>query len=144
MWRYHELLTDLTPAEIAALKETAERGERNPRDIKAELGRRIVADFYSEAEAQAASDEFDRMFREHQAPEEIPEVELPEGAIRLVKLMASNNLAASVSDAQRQVQQGSVRVNGERVADVKAEVGRQPGELLIQVGKRKYLKVTFR
>ncbi|HKP13603.1 MAG TPA: tyrosine--tRNA ligase [Blastocatellia bacterium] len=144
MWRYHELLTDLTPAEIAALKETAERGERNPRDIKAELGRRIVADFYSEAEAQAASDEFDRMFREHQAPEEIPEVEMPAGAIRLVKLLALNNLAASVSDAQRQVQQGSVRVNGERVADVKAEVGRQPGELLIQVGKRKYLKVTFR
>jgi tyrosyl-tRNA synthetase len=143
MWRYYELLTDLAPAEIDALKETAARGGRNPRDIKAELGRRIVADFYSEAEAQAASDEFDRMFREHQAPEEIPEVALQAGAIRLVKLLASHNLAASVSDAQRQVQQGSVRVNGERVADVKAEVGQQPGELLIQVGKRKYLKVVF-
>ena len=144
MWRYYELLTDLAPAEVNALKEAAARGERNPRDIKAELGRRIVADFHSGAEAQAASDEFDRMFREHQAPEEIPEVEMPAGAIRLVKLLAAHNLAASVSDAQRQVQQGSVRVNGERVADVKAEVGQQPGELLIQVGKRKYLKVTFR
>ena len=144
MWRYYELLTDLTPAEITALKEAAARGERNPRDIKAELGRRIVADFHSDAEAQAASDEFDRMFREHQAPEEIPEVEIPAGAVRLVKLLASHNLAASVSDAQRQVQQGSVRVNGERVTDVKAEVGQQPGEALIQVGKRKYLKVVFR
>ena len=144
MWRYYELLTDLTPAEITALKEAAARGERNPRDIKAELGRRIVADFHSDAEAQAASDEFDRMFREHQAPEEIPEVEIPAGAVRLVKLLASHNLAASVSDAQRQVQQGSVRVNGERVTDVKAEVGQQPGEALIQVGKRKYLKVFFR
>src|SRR5436853_873890 len=143
MWRYYELLTDLTPAEIAMLREAAARGERNPRDIKAEMGRHIVADFYSEAEAQAASDEFDRMFREHQTPEEIPEVELPAGAVRLVKLLASHNLVASVSDAQRQVQQGSVRINGERVADVKAEVGQQPGELLIQVGKRKFLKVVF-
>jgi tyrosyl-tRNA synthetase len=145
MWRYYELLTDLPPAEIAAMRESAARGERNPRDIKAELGRRLVADFHSEAEARAASDEFDRMFRERQAPEEIPEVELPAGAIRLVKLLASHNLAASVAEAQRQVVQGSVRVNGERVSDVKAEVGKPPGEtLLIQVGKRKHLRVTFK
>ncbi|MEN3335122.1 MAG: tyrosyl-tRNA synthetase [Blastocatellia bacterium] len=145
MWRYYELLTDLPPAEIAAMKEAAARGERNPRDIKAELGRRIVADFHSATEAQAASDEFDRMFREHQAPEDVPEVELPAGAIRLVKLLASHNLAASVAEAQRLLTQGSVRVNGERVTDVKAEVGKLPGEaLLIQVGKRKYLRVTFK
>jgi tyrosyl-tRNA synthetase len=145
MWRYYELLTDLTPAEITAMKEAAARGERHPRDLKAELGRRIVADFHSEAEAQAASDEFDRMFREHQAPEEIAEVELPAGTIRLVKLLASHHLAASVAEAQRLVTQGSVRVNGERVTDVKAEIGQQAGEaLLIQVGKRKYLKVIFR
>ena len=145
MWRYYELLTDLSPAEIAAMKEAAARGERNPRDIKAELARRLIADFHSEAEAQAASDEFDRMFREHQAPADIPEIELPAGAIRLVKLLASHNLAASVAEAQRQVTQGSVRINGERVTDVKAEVGKPPGEaLLIQVGKRKYLRVIFR
>jgi tyrosyl-tRNA synthetase len=145
MWRYYELLTDLTPAEIAAMKEAAASGERNPRDLKAELGRRLVADFHSEAEAQAASDEFDRMFRERQAPAEIPEVERPAGAVRLVKLLAAHDLAASVSDAQRQVQQGSVRVNGERVGDVKCEVGQASGEsLLIQVGKRKYLRVTFK
>ena len=145
MWRYYELLTDLAPAEIAAMKAEAAQGRRNPRDIKAELGRRIVADFHSEAEAQAASDEFDRMFREHQAPEEIPEIELPAGAVRLVKLLAAHHLADSVSDAQRQVQQGSVRLNGERVTDVKAEVGQQAGEsVLIQVGKRKYLRVAFR
>ncbi|HJQ25740.1 MAG TPA: tyrosine--tRNA ligase [Blastocatellia bacterium] len=145
MWRYYELLTDLQPAEIAAMKAEAAQGRRNPRDIKAELGRRLIADFHSEAEAQAASDEFDRMFREHQAPEEIPEIELPAGAVRLVKLMAAHDLAASVSDAQRQVQQGSVRLNGERVSDVKAEVGQQPGEsVLIQVGKRKYLRVSFK
>jgi tyrosyl-tRNA synthetase len=145
MWRYYELLTDLPPAEITALKEATARGERHPRDIKAELGRRLVADFHSEAEAQAASDEFDRMFRDHQAPEDIAEVVLPAGAIRLVKLLAAHNLAASVAEGQRLVTQGSVRINGERITDVKAEIGQQAGEaLLIQVGKRKYLKVIFR
>jgi tyrosyl-tRNA synthetase len=145
MWRYYELLTDLTPAEIAATREATARGERHPREVKAELGRRLVADFHSEAEARAASDEFDRMFREHQAPEDIPTVELPAEAYRLVKLLAAHGLAASVSDAQRQIQQGSVRVNGERVGDVRAEVNPQAGEeLLVQVGKRKYLRVTFR
>lgn len=145
MWRYYELLTDLTPAEIAEMKDAAARGERNPRDIKAELGRRIIADFHSEAEAREASDEFDRMFREHQAPEDMPEVELPAGATRLVKLLASHNLAASVAEAQRLVTQGSVRVNGERVGDVKAEIGEQAGEeVLVQVGKRRFLKIVFR
>jgi tyrosyl-tRNA synthetase len=145
MWRYYELLTDLTPAELTALKEAASRGERNPRDIKAELGRRIISDFHSQADAQAASNEFDRMFREHQAPEDIPAVELPAGATRLVKLLAAHNLAPSVAEAQRLVTQGSVRLNGERVGDVKAEIGEQAGEeVLIQVGRRKYLKIAFR
>lgn len=145
MWRYYELLTDLTPAQLTALKEAAAHGARNPRDIKAELARRIITDFHSGAEAQAASDEFDRMFREHQAPEDIPEIELPAAATRLVKLLAAHHLAPSVAEAQRLVTQGSVRLNGERVTDVKAEVGQQAGEeVLIQVGKRKYLKVAFR
>jgi tyrosyl-tRNA synthetase len=143
MWRYYELLTDLPPTEITALKDATARGERHPRDIKAELGRRIVADFHSETEAQAASDEFDRLFREHQAPEDIPEAELPAGAIRLVKLLAAHNLAASVAEAQRLLTQGSVRVNGERINDLKHELGSAREDVLIQVGKRKFLRVRF-
>src|SRR5215210_1546131 len=123
MWRYYELLTDMTPREVEELREAAARGERHPRDLKAELGRHIVADFHSEAEAREASDEFDRMFREHQTPADVPVVEMPAGAIRLVKLLATNGLASSVSDAQRLVTQGSVRVNGERIGDVKHELG---------------------
>jgi len=145
MWRYYELLTDMTPREVEELREAAARGERHPRDLKAELGRHIVADFHSEAEAREASDEFDRMFREHQTPADVPVVEMPAGAIRLVKLLATNGLASSVSDAQRLVTQGSVRVNGERIGDVKHELGTSVGdEALIQVGKRKFLKVVFK
>ncbi len=144
MWRYYELLTDMTPREVEELKEATSRGEKHPRDLKAALGRRIVADFHSEAEAQEASDEFDRMFREHQAPTDIPVLEKSVEAVRLVKLLASENLASSVSEAQRFVAQGSVRIDDERISDVKHEVGESAGEILIQVGKRKYLRVVFK
>lgn len=145
MWRYYELLTDFTPAEIAELTEAVSRGERHPRDLKAELARRIVADFHSQAEAEEASREFDRRFREHQTPSEVPTIEKPAGATRLVKLIASAGLAPSVSEAQRLVAQGGVRLNGDRVDDVKLELGSQSGtEALIQVGSRKFLRVIFR
>jgi len=144
MWRYYELLTDLAPAEIEGLKQAVSRAEKNPRDLKADLARRIVADFHSQSDAEEASNEFDRMFRERQAPSEITTVERPIGSIRLVKLLAAEGLAPSVSEAQRLVAQGGVRLNGERVSDARLEVGSQPSEALIQVGSRKFLKICFR
>ncbi len=145
MWRYYELLTDLSLSEIAALTEAVARGAKHPRDLKAELARRIVADFHSQAEAEEANNEFDRMFREHQAPSDILTIEKAAGGIRLVKLLAAEGLVPSVSEAQRLVAQGGVRLNGERVENVKLEVGSTPGEeALIQVGSRKFLRVIFK
>ena len=145
MWRYYELLTDVSLDEIAALKDSSARGERHPRDLKAELARRIIADFHSTEEADDASREFDRRFREHQTPSDVPTISKPVGPIRLVKLMVSNGLAPSVAQAQRLVAQGGVRLNGERVNDVKLELGSEPGsEALIQVGSRKFLRVIFK
>ena len=145
MWRYYELVTDLTPGEIAALTEAVSRGERHPRDLKDELARRIVADFHSQADAEEASREFDRRFREHQTPSEVPTIEKPAGALRLVKLMVTNGLAPSVAQAQRLVAQGGVRVNGERVNDVRFELVPQAGDqALIQVGSRRFLRVIFK
>lgn len=143
MWRYYELLTDLTPGEVEALKQASERGDRHPRELKAELGRLIVSDFHSQQEAREASDEFDRMFRERQLPSDIPAIERPAEAIRLVKLIAAEGLAPSVAEAQRLVSQGSVRINDERINDVQYDVGTAPGEAMIQVGKRKFLRVIF-
>jgi len=139
MWRYYELLTDLPASEVSEMKES----DRNPRDLKAELGRRIVADFHSQAAAREASDEFDRMFRERQLPSDIAVIERGPDAVKLVKLIAQEGLAASVAEAQRLITQGSVRVDGERVSDVKHEIAGSAGETLIQVGKRKFLKVRF-
>jgi tyrosyl-tRNA synthetase len=132
-------------SEIAELKAAAERGERHPRDLKADLTRRIVADFHSQAEAEEANREFDRLFREHQAPADIPTIEWPSAAIKLVKLLASEGLAPSVAEAQRLIAQGGVRLNGKRVSDVRLEVGSEPGdEALIQIGSRKFLRVVFK
>src|SRR5262249_35080870 len=140
MWRYYELLTDLPAREVSELKES----DRNPRDLKADLGRRIVADFHSEAAAREASDEFDRMFRERQLPSDIAVIHRSQGPVKLVKLIAQEGLAASVTEAQRLITQGSVRVDGERVSDVKHEIPGSPdGETLIQVGKRKFLRIRF-
>jgi len=145
MWRYYELLTDLTASEIHNLKQSAERGERNPRDIKADLARRVVTDFHSQRHAEEASAEFDRLFRERQAPIDIPAIERDAGAIKLVKLLANERLAPSVAEAQRLISQGGVRVNGERINDIKLELGSRAGEeALIQVGSRKFLRVTFK
>ena len=145
MWRYYELLTDLTLNEINDLKASAERGERNPRDIKVELARRIVTDFHSQNEAEEANREFDRQFRERQAPTDIPAIERGSGTTKLVKLLATEGLAPSVSEAQRLISQGGVRVNGERINDVKHELRSQAGEeALIQVGSRKFLRVIFK
>ena len=145
MWRYYELLTDLPPAEITTLKDASTRGERNPRDLKAELARRIVADFHSQAEADEASREFDQMFRDRQTPSDVPTIERASGAIKLVKLLAAEGLAGSVAEAQRLVAQGGVKVNGDRVSDAKLNVGSQAGEeALIQVGSRKFLRVIFK
>jgi tyrosyl-tRNA synthetase len=144
MWRYYELLTDLSPTELTALKDAAAKGERHPRDLKADLARRIITDFHSQVDANDASNEFDRTFREHQAPSDVPSIEKPAGAIKLVKLLAGEGLAPSVSEAQRLIAQGGVRVNGERVNDVKLELGSEIGEALIQVGSRKFLRVVFK
>ena len=145
MWRYFELLTDLTPAEVTTLREGVAAGEKHPRALKADLARRIVADFHTQPEADEASNQFDQMFRDRQMPSDVPTIEKPAGAIRLVKLLAAEGLAPSVSEAQRLIAQGGVRVNGERVSDIKLEVGSQSGEeALIQVGSRKFLRVFFK
>jgi len=140
MWRYYELLTDLEAREVSELRESG----GNPRDLKADLGRRIVTDFHSAAAAWEASEEFDRMFRERQLPSDIAQIQRAPGPVRLARLIAQEGLAGSVSEAQRLITQGSVRVDGERVSDVKNEITGSPdSETLIQVGKRKFLKIRF-
>jgi tyrosyl-tRNA synthetase len=143
MWRYYELLTDLTPVEVESLQRAVEAGARHPRDVKGELARRLVSDFHSPGAGAGAEAEFIRRFREHQAPESIEVRVLRAGAerIRLVELLVQTDLAPSKAEARRLIAQGGVRVNGERVGDVAGEL--ETREVQLQVGKLKFLKIVF-
>ncbi|MEP6707798.1 MAG: tyrosine--tRNA ligase [Pyrinomonadaceae bacterium] len=142
MWRYYELLTDLGPKDITAMRESAERGERNPRDIKVELAKRIITDFHSAADATRAEDEFTRIFKNKQEPEEVEEHALESGIWKLPRLLVETGLAASMAEARRLIEQGGVQVNNERCARGDHELSLFAGQsVLIQVGKRKFLRV---
>jgi len=142
MWRYYELCTDLTVNQIAAVRRVAENGERNPRDIKAELAKMIVKDFYSPSDAERAEDEFNRIFRSKQAPEEIEELALSSSTWKLARLLVETALAPSMAEARRLIEQGGVSVDGERRTRHDFEVLIGPGHApLIQVGKRRFIRV---
>ena len=142
MWRYYELCTDLTPPQIAALRENANNGGRNPRDIKAELAKRIVADFYSEAEARKAEEEFNAMFRNKQAPGDVEERRLAAQTWKLPKLLVELALVPSMAEARRVIEQGGVYVEGERRTQTDFEVDLKSRQsVLVQVGKRKFVRV---
>ncbi|MGB7925811.1 MAG: tyrosine--tRNA ligase [Pyrinomonadaceae bacterium] len=142
MWHYYELCTDLKAEEIAALRAAAESGERNPRDIKVELAKLIIADFHSTDDARHAEEEFKRIFQQKQAPEEIEERAVASGNWKLPRLLVETALAASMAEARRLIEQGGVSVDGERLARVDHEVDlRTDQNVLIQVGKRRFLRV---
>ena len=142
MWRYYELLTDLPAEEINARRFRCESGAENPRDAKVELAKLVIGDFHSKADADAAEDEFRRRFVEKQVPDEIEEARVEAGNYKLPDLLVSTGLAASKGEAKRLIEQGGVRVNGEKAANAAAEIAIGDGEVLFQVGKRKFLKVA--
>jgi tyrosyl-tRNA synthetase len=138
MWRYYELCTDLSVAEIAALRNS----DRNPRDIKVDLAKRIVTDFYSQADARKAEEEFNAMFRNKQAPEDIEERTLAPGAWKLPKLLVGLGMAPSMAEARRVIEQGGVYVDGERRTQTDIEIDLKSDQsVLVQVGKRKFVRV---
>ena len=140
MWRYYELLTDLHPDEIAALRAQAVAGERNPRDLKVELAKNIITDFQSPAEAQRAEEEFNRVHRSKEAPEEIETREIAAGPHKLQRVLVSAGLAASMAEARRLIEQGGVRVAGEKCSRPDYVIDLSDGHsVTIQVGKRRFV-----
>jgi tyrosyl-tRNA synthetase len=147
MWRYYELLTDLSIAEIAALRDAAERGERNPRDLKADLAKRIIIDFHSKDAADAAEEDFVRRFRKKETPDEVEEHALPSNHPQgwdLAHLLVTVGMAESKAEARRLIQQGGVSLDGERQSIVNSSTVWKPGmSTLIKVGKRRFVRVNF-
>jgi tyrosyl-tRNA synthetase len=136
MWKYYELLTDLAPKEIEALKSSDE----NPRNLKVNLAKIIIKDFHSEAAADAAEADFVARFVKKEIPDRVEETEVAAGSYNLADLLVQTNLAPSKKEARRLIEQGGVKLNGEKVSNTNAEI-ELADEILLQVGKRKFLKV---
>jgi len=140
MWRYFELLSFRSLEEIAALRGEIEGG-RNPRDAKVMLAQEIVARFHGEAAARDALAGFEARFRDGAIPEDMPEVGLGPAPLGILKVLREAGLAASGAEAQRNVEQGGVRVDGARVEDKSLQLS--AGTYVLQVGKRKFARVTL-
>lgn len=140
MWRWYDLLSFRTISEIAQLKTDVDSG-RNPRDVKILLAKEIIARFHSEADAEVAEQNFINRFQKGAMPDEMPEFTF-EGEIGLANLLKQAGLVASTSEANRMVQQGGVKIDGEKVNDTKLIIGQ--GSAVYQVGKRKFARVTIR
>jgi tyrosyl-tRNA synthetase len=129
MWRYWELLTDQSMAEIAAMKA------EDPMPVKMRLARQIVTDFHSAAAADQAQADFDREVREGRQPDDIETVTLAgEGGNSLPKILLAAGLAESRTDAERKIKAGAVEINGEKHTSLTVLLG--PGGTVLRVGKK--------
>ena len=145
MFRYYELLTDKTPAEIDQLRKDTASGKTHLMEAKVELATRIIKDFHSSADARHAAEEFSRVFRSRNEPTRMDVKELKRSArgVRLAKLLVDSLLVSSNAEAQRLIKQGSVTVNHEKTTDVKADLDcSKAREYILKVGKRRFLKVV--
>ena len=140
MWDWYNLLSFRPLVEIAQLKAEVEAG-KNPRDVKILLAKEIIARFHNEDAANAAEQEFINRFQKGAMPDEMPEFTF-EGEIGLATLLKEAGLVPSTSEAIRSAQQGGVKIDGEKVDDVRQNA--QKGTFVYQVGKRKFARVTVK
>jgi len=143
MWRYIELLSFESSDTVRKWKRQVEAGG-NPRDIKVGFAKEIVTRFHNQAAAEAAQADFEARFRRDEIPDDVPEVSLAgkEDGLSLSQVLKQAGLTASTSEALRMIEQGGVKINGEKVSDKALKLTR--GErFVVQVGKRKFARVTI-
>jgi tyrosyl-tRNA synthetase len=143
MFRYYELLSDLPNLEIERLNQEMVAGRLHPKAVKQQLARELTARFHGQEATDKAEAYFERVFSQHDLPEEIPEKSVKaDGKIRLPRLLAECKLAKSTSEARRLITQNAVSVNGEKISDPDFNLVME-GEVLLKVGKRRFCRVRF-
>lgn len=144
MWRYYDLLSLKTIAEINSLKQDMANG-RNPRDIKVILAMEIVERYHNTDAAQNALNDFETRFKKNEIPDDIPVVELTvtDNSIGLPLVLKQSELVSSTSEGIRMIDQGAVKIDGEKISD-KGFTLNKNNEYIIQVGKRKFAKVVLK
>ena len=141
MWRWFDLLSFMPEEDIAKLKQEMEDG-KNPRDIKFVLAEELVDRFHQEGDGKKCKEEFLNRFQKGNMPEEIESisVNLSEDQILLVNLLKNTNMIASISEGNRLIKQGGIKINSEKVIDPKLSIS-SGTENIYQIGKRKFLKI---
>lgn len=151
MLRYYELLTDITPNELPKLKNDLAQGKKHPRQVKEDLAKKIVTRYHDRNAAEAAAQEFKRVFRDKGLPEKIEDAteeykeyakKVGDFAKKLTHVLVGTGMLPSTSEARRKISDGAVKVDGEKVTDAGIELS--PGKsYTLQVGKRRFKKVTL-
>ena len=141
MWRYYELLSTKSLAEIASMQKEVADGSLHPKSAKETLALELTQRFYDEAAALKAKEEFDNVFKSNQIPSDIEEFEM-DGPVWICKALVDVKLESSTSQARRDIIQGAVKLNQNKVDDVQLQL--EVGEYVIQVGKRKFAKIEVK
>ena len=147
MLRYFELITAVPLDELREIEDGVNSGNVHPRDVKMRLAREIVAQYHGKEASLSAEEEFKRIFQQRELPDEVPTFHieadlLEDGRVWLPKLLVSAGMAGSTSEARRLIQQGGVKLSGEKVDDPNINIEPVPG-MIIQVGKRKFTRIDF-
>jgi tyrosyl-tRNA synthetase len=140
MWKYYLLCTDLAPAQIEEIKQS-----EHPMAAKRKLAKLIIKDFHTEADAEAAEEEFARVFSAREVPADIAEKRFPASEpVALAKVLAEAGLAQSNKEGGRKIAQGAVSVDGEKITDSRYSLDATPGKsYLVRVGSRHFAQVIF-
>ncbi len=143
MYRYYELLTSMTPADLAQLKKDVASGAKHPRDVKVQLAKTLVARFHSEAAASGAVEEFNRIFSDKGMPDVIEEFKTSAQSIGLIQLMTQTGLTTSNGEATRLITGGGVQIDQQKVTDSKLKLELKAGDsIIIKAGKKKFIKIV--
>ena len=146
MWRYYELLSLETPETIDELKQSVEQGT-NPRDIKERLALELAGRYHNEQAAQKAKDDFNARFKYHALPEDLDEqvIELPdnESSMSIIAVLRQTELIKSNSEGNRMLQQGAVKINGDKVTSREFTLDPAMGAFIAQVGKKRIAKIRI-
>jgi tyrosyl-tRNA synthetase len=137
---YFELLTERTPEDIGKINHALQRGEVNPRDLKIELTKEIVAALHSKKEAEQAAKEFEKVFSRRSLPSQMPEVKISKKEMTLLDLVAATKTISSKSEARRLILQGGVKINSNPKKEPFEKILIKPG-MVIRIGKLKFVRI---
>ena len=140
MWRYYELLSDISLDDIGKMRDDVNSGNLHPKVAKENLALEITARFYTKELANGAKEAFDSVFKQNQIPDDIKSYDMEDG-VWICKALVDAKIEPSSSQARRDIKQGAVRINQEKISDEKMQLAK--GEYTLQVGKRKFAQVRI-